>query len=336
MSAIDSTIDPAGAIIKSLRDVRDRDPSLHRMVPDTEPRTLALIGSSRAGKSTIVKVLGDSLYRPPGPQLYSATRQPEQQWIGGLQIVDMPGFYDKQKHLSSLLTNEAIFEQLQNVMSTVSIDLYAFVFSLINGINDEDIQSMLVVKEKLPHLSERMMLVVTHCEELYQDQKNDLIKDFFNHPDVVHHDLRKFFKQGTFFIGCIRYESLKQQNRRAITFEHTNVLQMRDLLLDKCLITVPNTNNNNQQTVTANNDVTLPLYQQGGTHHDNTDEQTIKNSSFGESDCCFCCCHCLRTIFSCGKTCLCCFALCLIGCYYVVKMLSTASAASVPDEKIAD
>jgi hypothetical protein len=87
------------------------------------------------------------------------------------------------------------------------------------------------------------MLVLTHAEELNNDEKNRLVDEFFNHPDVERHNLRNFFQQGILFIGCLRYESLIQMDYTALVNEHENVLEMRKQFIEKCFEEVPLSNN---------------------------------------------------------------------------------------------
>jgi len=230
-----TVFDGCQAILSKLRDDRDRNLNLHPTPPKQPARTLLLLGPSRAGKSTIAKVLADSLYQPPKRELYAVTRQPEPQQIGGLRIIDMPGFCDLQTQKRNLLKNTTILDMLgEQIRRNDPIHLFAFVFSLSDGINQWDINTMLLVQSKMPHLSEKMMLVVTHAEEMDEDMKDRLIKDFFNHPEVRKNDLRSFFKQGVFFVGSLRYESLQQNNYEALVIEHQSVLEMRKKLIDKC------------------------------------------------------------------------------------------------------
>ena len=224
-------------ILQSLRELRDADPMAYPMVPNDEPRTLILIGPSRGGKSTIPRVLEDSLYQPPEPNLYSATRVPEARQIGGLRVVDLPGFFDKQRISSDFsLSNEEVLKMVQEVGLNECISHYAFVFNLQEGIRDDDITAMVFLKDNLPQLQGNAMLVVTHSEELTDDHKDAKVNEFFSHSRVTQNNLRDFFYPIVNFLGCIRYESLKQENRRALKFEHTNVLRMRKLFIERCLM----------------------------------------------------------------------------------------------------
>jgi hypothetical protein len=116
-----------------------------------------------------------------------------------------------------------------------NVHLFAFVFSINPGINDQDIATMKYVKEKYPALGKHMALVVTHCEELQRGERDDLIIKFFQHHEVKASALAEFFQQGTFFMGCLRYESYNQKNDKAIYAQYRNILDMRKLFIEKCI-----------------------------------------------------------------------------------------------------
>ncbi|CAF5033178.1 unnamed protein product, partial [Rotaria socialis] len=98
----------------------------------------------------------------------------------------------------------------------------AFVFNLSTGIKQADIDAMASIKSNLSKFSGRTMLVITYAEELSDKDKSRLIEEFFDHPDVVKHNLRDFFTNEIFFLGCLRYESLQQKYPEVLTKEHQN------------------------------------------------------------------------------------------------------------------
>ena len=113
------------------------------------------------------------------------------------------------------------------------IDLVAFVFHLANGANDEDIETMLLVKRNLP-LAVKMLLIVSHAEEMDVQRRGRVVEDFFRHPKVVENNLRQCFDEEILFLGSLRYESLQRNDYQALHMEHQNVLAMRKVFLRKC------------------------------------------------------------------------------------------------------
>ena len=115
-----------------------------------------------------------------------------------------------------------------------NIHLFAFVFNLSAGIIERDIETMLYVKTAYPYLAKHMALVITHCEQLEDNQRKRLVEDFFRHPKVKQSKLEEYFTKGTLFMGCLRYESVTTANKQSMYFEYNNVLDMRMAFIEKC------------------------------------------------------------------------------------------------------
>lgn len=232
-------------ILEKLRRQRDGNSKQYISVPDAPLRTILLMGPSRAGKSTISETLQDSLHEPNEPTLYSCTRHPDPKQINGLRIIDMPGFNDIQTcNRPSSLSNKSIVNMLQMQLHEKNpVHYIAFVFSLADGIKQEDINAMIFVQSTFPYLAKRMMLVITHAEELNQEEQEKLINEFFQHPQVKDYQLRHFFKQGILFLGCLRYESYHRMDYTALYNEHQNVMDMRKKFIEKCFSDIPCTYN---------------------------------------------------------------------------------------------
>ncbi|CAF3395764.1 unnamed protein product [Rotaria socialis] len=224
------------SILRELREQQNADRDLYAPVRNEPKRTLLLVGPTRAGKSSICNTLRDSLYQPPKPTMYSVTRNPEPQQINGLRIIDMPGFHDLPVNTTtSSLTNKTILQMLKEQLKTnYPVHHIAFVFNLSTGIKQADIDAMALIKSNLSKFAGRTMLVITYAEELSDKDKSRLIEEFFDHPDVVKHNLRDFFTNEIFFLGCLRYESLQQKYPEVLTKEHQNVIKMRKKFIDKC------------------------------------------------------------------------------------------------------
>jgi hypothetical protein len=74
--------------------------------------------------------------------------------------------------------------------------MIGFVFSLVGSINEQDIESMLLAKEKFSYLSDRIALIITRCEHLSTEQRTDLTDMFARHKTVPKNDLLGFFRLG--------------------------------------------------------------------------------------------------------------------------------------------
>lgn len=212
----------------------------------SDDRNIILIGRSRTGKTTIANVISDITYVSKAHELYSQTQTVQFKTIstdtkGDLwyffNFIDVPGFFDISNNGKEKLTNDKINSYLRECMAKniTNIHMFAFVFNLAAGINERDIETMLFVKKTYPYLDKYMALVITHCEQLEEDQRKRLITDFFRHPKVVQSKLNEYFKVGTLFMGCFRHESVTTANDRSMYLEYNNILDMRTKFIETCI-----------------------------------------------------------------------------------------------------
>jgi GTP-binding protein EngB required for normal cell division len=209
-------------------------------------RNIILIGRTRTGKSTIANVVNDITHVSTAHELYSQTQTIQFKTISTdtrdniwyfFNFIDLPGFFDISAGGKEKLSNEKISFYLQECMgkNITNIHMFAFVFNLSAGINERDIETMLYVKTTYPYLDKYMALVITHCEQLQEEQRQRLIADFFRHPKVIQSKLNEYFKLGTLFMGCLRHESVSTANDRSMYFEYNNILDMRTAFIEKCI-----------------------------------------------------------------------------------------------------
>ena len=210
-------------------------------------RNIILVGRSRTGKTTIANVVEDSLYVTSEPSLYSETRKPVFHQISTydandecfyfFNFVDIPGLYDQAARASEQLSTDAILSFINDClkMEITNIHMFAFVFNLHGGINEKDIDTMLLFKKKYPQLSANMALVITHCEHMKEEESQQLVNEFFRYTKVANAKLRDYFTLGTLYMGSLRYESKRDANEQSLLIEYNNVSEMRIKFIDKCI-----------------------------------------------------------------------------------------------------
>ncbi|UJR08367.1 hypothetical protein I4U23_012638 [Adineta vaga] len=222
--------------LEDLRRHRDKDEQ-YIIPPDHPKQTIILLGRSGVGKTTIVNVIDDSLYCPPISLLHHPTQKPQPHQIGGLRIIDTPDIFDQQNKLSKckITNHNLLINQFSIPFIDNTVPLFGLVFSVHQGINADDITAMLNFKSKFTQLSPKMMLILTHCEEKLEHQRRDLINELFEHSRLMNSGMRDFFERGILFMGRIRRESLENNDRKALLFEHGHVMDMRNEFIRRCL-----------------------------------------------------------------------------------------------------
>ena len=80
-----------------------------------------------------------------------------------------------------------------------------------------------------------MALIITNCESYTENLREELCNKFFENEIVVKNNLKDFFKQGIYFMDCLRKESYDQKNEQSIQEEYENVSQMRNKWIQKCI-----------------------------------------------------------------------------------------------------
>ena len=211
------------------------------LIRHTNTHNLLLMGKTRTGKTTIGKVLENPCYVPQDAKLHSETKEVTIDTIATttinnniiycFNIIDTPGLFDRVKRSNNKqLTNQKIKKAIDKCMDkdVTNIHLFGFVISLQSNLDNEDIDSMIFVKDNYPFLHEYICLIVTHSEETNLQQREDKINEFFQSNQIVKHNLKDFFGKKIFFMGSLRPELRTYPNKQSVRQQIRNVHQMRD------------------------------------------------------------------------------------------------------------
>src|SRR5205807_1375247 len=109
------------------------------------------------------------------------------------------------KKSNKFIKNEKIKSIINKCMEedVTNIHLFGFVINLQTNLDNEDIDSMIFVKENYPFLHDYICLIVTHCEETNLQQREDKINEFFESSTVLKYNLKDFFGKKIFFMGSL-------------------------------------------------------------------------------------------------------------------------------------
>ena len=192
----------------------------------------------------MIKVIEDLGYIPPPLSLYSGTRQVEVRHLGAtvshngikymINLIDTPGFHDKVQNGGTAISNNEIKRLLDKCISheITQIHLFAFAFSLDNGINSEDVDSMKFVKQNYPHLNKHFALILTHCEDLDEATRTKLVTDFFDVDEIKRSRLQEFFGLGVHFMGTIDPQAVAHALSDTVANQMRNVIYLRETFID--------------------------------------------------------------------------------------------------------
>jgi GTP-binding protein EngB required for normal cell division len=210
----------------------------------TITHNLLLMGKTRTGKSTVVRVLEDPCHVPQESKLHSETKEVEIHSITSMlirddkvyafNVIDTPGFYDQIKKEGVKLTNDDIKAQIQKCMkqNVTNIHLFAYVLNLKGSVDSEDIASMVFVKTHFPWVQKYVCLLVTHCEEASPEQRKQKVNEFFQTKSVADKDLQTFFGDKVLYMGSLRPELKVNPNMQGFREQGKNVHDMRIAFLD--------------------------------------------------------------------------------------------------------
>jgi GTP-binding protein EngB required for normal cell division len=165
----------------------------------TEARNILVLGRTRVGKSTFVRMLKDFAHAPPTATLYAETQDAtyktfciNPQSVKGslttkysINIVDTPGLFEVRrvsegKGRDNRFIRQCINKCLENEIARVHCVL--IFLTVQGGINVQDVESIETFLTDFGSKDIRTCLVITHAEDFSQERMNKVVKELNEYP----------------------------------------------------------------------------------------------------------------------------------------------------------
>lgn len=217
-------------------------------------QNILIVGRSRAGKTTLQKVLIDPRTMPKDLSLYSQTKRiniasllvnNETQSQSGpppnssdnrnsvvLNMIDTPGLFEVSRNDGELArANRDLLGTIEkDVKRMGSLFHYiCFCISVTDGFRTEDQITMDSILQYFggDELAKNACVIITRCESKTKEQLEQLKREVQSKLPIV----RKF-QHGIFFSGAFKFEDWTQGNNEALRRQNKKVLVYRNMLLD--------------------------------------------------------------------------------------------------------
>lgn len=210
----------------------------HHKVRKVEQKNVLVIGRTRAGKTTIKKVLVDPTTVAEEMRLAAQTRAAtfESFIIDDdamvVNIIDTPGLFEKGANNMNLMDNKTILKTIEQCVAReiTKFHLICFCASFESGINAEDVKSIILLTEFLgPAVSQNSCLIITRCESKNEEQRNTLRKEIEN--DTLFKPITGYFQRGIFFSGSLDRDSWNNATDN-LYYQFETIVSYRNKLID--------------------------------------------------------------------------------------------------------
>lgn len=228
--------------------VLEQSPSIQDTVLEMDPyplteyinRNVLILGSSRAGKTTLIGVMKDPTYQGKQMSLFSDTPQPrfhkftledaDSSQVYSMNVIDTPGLKEVKQEDEKARSDEDILKMVSFCLKNELKEIHVLVavVSFSSGITKADIDSIRQIIDLFRHESLKTILCVTRSECLSKDYKANIVKELSNHQFFKPLILSGNFK--VIFSGNVGVD-FDATSARKLYGTYKNVLEMRSELL---------------------------------------------------------------------------------------------------------
>ena len=191
---------------------------------------IILVGRTRSGKSTAIKVLTDVKHVANAGTIFFRTKQPENTTLICpkkmiLDICDTPGLFEISEK-NEPRNNDTLLDLIKP-----QAQIADFIFVTISfdaGFNDQDIESLMIFMKLFG--KENVKILLTRSENSDSGERTNWINSLNLHPIIKYCGLKFELDKNIFFLGSNTLD-YDQKNSQQIDFINANIKKMRNSLL---------------------------------------------------------------------------------------------------------
>ena len=198
-------------------------------------RNVVVVGKSGSGKSSVANnIAGQDLFKIGHTTESETTRQTHvavdfryDNVIYSLKIVDTVGLFDTERGKAG---NQAIMDEIKRYFTEKfpeGINLVLFVFKKGNFSEEEKETFAFIISEFKKSVSAMSALVITHCDGMEDDEREDCIRDF--RTAKVSCDIAGFMQKGIYTVGFPDWFTCSETKKEKL-FRFTNIQEDSDTL----------------------------------------------------------------------------------------------------------
>eukprot|EP01087_Luapelamoeba_hula_P021905 TRINITY_DN773_c0_g1_i5.p1 TRINITY_DN773_c0_g1~~TRINITY_DN773_c0_g1_i5.p1 ORF type:complete len:406 (-),score=105.33 TRINITY_DN773_c0_g1_i5:72-1202(-) len=203
-------------------------------------RNIILLGRSRAGKSTLLRMLKHPTHIPQSVQFFAQTQDPVLNSFTvergghnyGINVLDTPGLFERSASNTEVRCNALIKALIVKCLEFEIRYIHTafFACSFEGGINSQDVQAIIELNRLFKGADKVFHLLITRSEgktlarrQLIETQVRAVpeLSEFFANPDVK-----------VFFSGTLVYDDFAMLLNKSMKDKLETVMNMRTLLYD--------------------------------------------------------------------------------------------------------
>lgn len=204
--------------------------------------TIAVVGSSRSGKTVLGKVVANPAYVAPGMSLFAGTQTVEYKSTSfgtapsttKLTVIDVPGIAESvpitHGDTTRKRTDTELIDLFKEAVNGIRLDHVFITISFSAGISRADIDAIKKYGALFEGKMHMLSMVITRSEEMSKDDRWDIMSQLTQHPDMA--PFIRSICHRVFFSGAFVAEHKSQyETPGQMRFGFSKVLMMRNKIV---------------------------------------------------------------------------------------------------------